>query len=274
MVSSVSIIIVNYNTFQLTCNCIESVYQKCIGIDFEIILVDNASQECNPNIFLEKFPAIKLISSSENVGFSKGNNLGIAVAQGEYILLLNSDTELVNDAISICVNYLKTHSDVAVVTTKLMFEDGRAQSVAQLFPNIIWNMLELLRFQKFFPKIGNRLLMGGFFDYKTELEIDWTWGAFFMFPKYLLKKIPNQKLNDDFFMYCEDMLWCWNFKKIGYKIMYIPYGEVFHIFGGTSSIGYRKAQLKINHNLFITQNYSKIKSWFVIKMEDLMGKSD
>lgn len=274
MVKTVSIIIVNYNTYQLTCNCIESIYQKCTEIDLEIILVDNASKECNPDLFLEKFPEIILIKSEENVGFSKGNNLGVDVAVGEYILLLNSDTILINDSISICVNYLMKNTDVAVVTTKLLFEDGRVQSVAQRFPNIFWNILELLRFQKIFPKLGGKLLMGGFFDYQTELEIDWTWGAFFMFPKFLLKKIPNGKLNDDFFMYCEDMLWCWNFKKIGYKIMYIPYGEVFHIFGGTSSVGYRKAQLKVNHKLFITQNYSRIKSWLVIKMEDFMGKSD
>ena len=82
----VSIIIINYNTFQLTSNCIASIYQQCKGLSFEIILVDNASIECKPLIFKEKFPDIILIESAENVGFSKGNNLGIEVAKGEYIL--------------------------------------------------------------------------------------------------------------------------------------------------------------------------------------------
>lgn len=274
MVNKVSIIIVNYNTFQLTCNCIESVYHKTLGVNFEIILVDNASTESNPDLFLDRFPNITLIKSDMNVGFSKGNNLGINVATGDYILLLNSDTVLKNDAIFICTKYLSENSKVGVVTAKLLNLDDTAQSVAQRFPNVIWNLLELLRFQKVFPKIGSKLLMGGFFDYKSNLEVDWTWGAFYMFPAYLLKKLPNNKLNDDFFMYCEDMLWCWQFRELGYKIMFNSEAEVYHLFGGSTSVGYRKAQLKVNHKLFITNNYSKLKSWMVIKMEDFMGISD
>ena len=124
----VSIIIINYNTYQLTYNCIQSIYDKCHGLDYEIILVDNSSNECNPDVFLEKFPNIVLVKSRENAGFSKGNNLGIEKAIGQYILLLNSDTVLVNDAVSICYEYLHSHATVGVVTTKLIFPDGRIQS--------------------------------------------------------------------------------------------------------------------------------------------------
>ena len=251
---TVSVIIINYNTFQLTCNCIESIYQKCNGNDFEIILVDNASQECNPNIFLEKFPAIKLIRSPENVGFSKGNNLGIAAAKGEYILLLNSDTELVNDATSPCLHHLANNKHVGVVTTKLIFPDGRIQSTCQRFPNIFYNVLEILRFQKFFPRIGGRLLLSCFFDYKEPVSIDWTWGAFFMFPKNILAKLPNGKLNDDFFMYCEDMKWCLDIKKLGYAIHYIPNGEVIHYMGASS--GDKKPLMIKNHAYLMNNNYN------------------
>jgi GT2 family glycosyltransferase len=256
MVTSVSIIIINYNTFQLTCNCIESIYQKCKAVDFEIILVDNASDECNPNIFSEKFPAIKLISSPENVGFSKGNNLGIAVAQGEYILLLNSDTELVNDAISPCIQHLSKNKKVGVVTTKLIFPDGRIQSTCQRFPNIFYNLLELLRFQKIFPIVGGKLLLSCFFNYKEKVSIDWTWGAFFMFPKNLLQKLPNGQLNDEFFMYCEDMKWCMDIKKMGYEIHYIPNGEVIHYMGASG--GAKKPLMIQNHAFFMKENFNLI----------------
>jgi len=96
----VSVIILNYNTFQLTCNCIASVIEFTKDISYEIILVDNQSTECDADLFKDKFPFIKLIKSPENGGFAKGNNLGIGFATGELILLLNSDTYLSEDAIS------------------------------------------------------------------------------------------------------------------------------------------------------------------------------
>ena len=95
----VSIIIINYNTFELTSQCIASVEEQTKGIAYEIILVDNASKECSPQQFTAKFPTIHLIESSVNLGFAGGNNLGIAAAQGDVILLLNSDTKLINNAV-------------------------------------------------------------------------------------------------------------------------------------------------------------------------------
>src|SRR4051794_40929468 len=102
----VSVIIINYNTFSLTCKCIESIINKTSGIEFEIILVDNASTECDPDLFKKKFPFITLIKNKENSGFSRGNNTGIHSAKYEYILLLNSDTELVNNALFLACSRL------------------------------------------------------------------------------------------------------------------------------------------------------------------------
>ena len=93
-----SIIIINYNTFTLTCNCIRSIHEKLTGLSYEIVLVDNASVERDPNEFKALFPDIVLVASKENTGFTGGNNLGLKHASGEYILLLNSDTELINNA--------------------------------------------------------------------------------------------------------------------------------------------------------------------------------
>lgn len=252
----VSIIIINYNTYQLTYNCIQSIYDKCHGLDYEIILVDNSSNECNPDVFLEKFPNIVLVKSRENAGFSKGNNLGIEKAIGQYILLLNSDTVLVNDAVSICYEYLHSHATVGVVTTKLIFPDGRIQSTCQRFPNVVYNLLELFRIQKFLPKLGAQLLLAGFFDYKSVAKVDWTWGAFFMFPKNVLTQLPNNHLHDDFFMYCEDLKWCFDIHKAGYEIHYIPQGEVIHYMG--SSGGAKKPLMIKNHNTFMNENFN----WF------------
>ena len=107
-----SIVIINYNTFQLTCNCIASLKEKLQGVEYEIILVDNASVECDANLFKEKFPFINLIKSSTNTGFTGGNNLGVNASTGEYLLLLNSDTELINNAPEICLGYIQQHKEV------------------------------------------------------------------------------------------------------------------------------------------------------------------
>src|SRR5205085_2670410 len=114
----VSIIIVNYNTFELTCACIQSVLARTEKVSFEIILVDNASVERPAGDFLEKFPSIILVENKENLGFARGNNAGIARASGDMILLLNSDTELMNDAIAICWSFLQTQPSVGVVSAR------------------------------------------------------------------------------------------------------------------------------------------------------------
>ena len=90
----VSVIIINYNTFQLTCDCISSVLKHTKMVSYEIVLVDNASTERNPALFLEKFPSIKLVKSEKNLGFAGGNNLGINIATGDYFFLINNDTEI------------------------------------------------------------------------------------------------------------------------------------------------------------------------------------
>ena len=112
----VSIIIINYNTFSLTCKCIESLYKYNNGFSYEIILVDNASSECDAKIFSEKFPNINLVISEKNLGFAGGNNLGIKHATGNFILLLNSDTELIENSIFSCINYMKENKKIGVLS--------------------------------------------------------------------------------------------------------------------------------------------------------------
>ena len=122
-----SIIIINYNTFRLTCNCIQSIYDKLTDVDYEIVLVDNASIECDPNLFKQKFPAINLVISPTNSGFTGGNNLGVDNASGDYLLLLNSDIELLNNAPKICLDYILAHNDTGMTTCQLLYPDGKIQ---------------------------------------------------------------------------------------------------------------------------------------------------
>ena len=205
-----SIIIINYNTFTLTSNCIQSIYDKLKGVGYEIILVDNASIECDPNLFKNQFPEINLVISNTNTGFAGGNNLGLQHATGEYILLLNSDTELINNAPKICLDHLLANKETSLVTCQLSYPDGRIQHNCRRFRTIGWELLEIFPFYKLLPKQKREALMlHHYFDHQTFANCDWVWGTFMLFPQSIIEQLPHKKLSEDFFMYCEDVLWCW-----------------------------------------------------------------
>ena len=261
-----SIIIINYNTFQLTCNCIASIKEKLVDVEYEIILVDNASVECDANLFTIKFPFINLIKSLDNTGFTGGNNLGVAAAKGEYLLLLNSDTALINNAPAICLNYMQQHKEAGMVTCQLTYPDGRIQENCRKFRTISWELLEVFPFYKLLPKAKREALMlHHYFDHKSFVDCDWVWGAYMLFPKNIIEQLPQKKLSDDFFMYCEDALWCWDFKQLNYKIHFLPQAKVMHIHKGSVSkdkwIKIRTTSIK-NHAAFMKKFYPDYR-WYI-----------
>jgi GT2 family glycosyltransferase len=261
-----SIIIINYNTFRLTLNCIQSVYDKVSGLQYEIILVDNASSENDPDLFLEKFPEINLVKSSVNLGFAGGNNLGIKNSHGKYILLLNSDTELINNAPGICYDYMQQHTDVGLTTCQLLYPDGRIQHNCRKFRTISWELSEIFPFFRLLPKQKQgKLMLHRYFDHRSVAECDWVWGTFMLFPSSIIEQLPGKKLPEDFFMYGEDILWCWEFKKRRYKIIFLPDAKVMHIHKGSTSKNKLK-KVKItgikNHAVFMKKFYPDAR-WYI-----------
>jgi GT2 family glycosyltransferase len=244
MAPQVSIVILNYNTNTYTCNCIKSIKEKTIGVSYEIIVVDNASPKEDPNQIKQLFPEINLILSPENLGFSKGNNLGIEHAKADVYLLLNSDTTLVNDAVSIAYKRLMSHPRIGVAGCRLIYEDGRLQrSTGRLWP-IKEQIIHLLRIPKLLPKkIRSKYMLGNYFDHAEEVSVGWIWGTFFMIKKEVIQKMPGKKLADDFFMYCEDFQWGIETKRAGYKILFTPDAQVIHYAeGDKSSSSYKMKQ--------------------------------
>ena len=261
-----SIIIINYNTFQLTSNCIQSIKDKLQGLSYEIILVDNASKECDPKLFLEKFPDIHLVESCENTGFTGGNNLGLQHAKGEYVLLLNSDTELINNAPKICFDYMQQHPEAGMTTAQLRYPDGRLQHNCRKFRTISWEVMEVVPVYKLLPKEKQEeTMLHHYFDHQHFTKCDWIWGTYMMFPKKILQQLPGGKLADDFFMYCEDVLWCWDFQKLGYEIHFLPEAKVMHVHKGSSSKDKLMAVKKMgirNHAKFMKKFYPDWR-WYV-----------
>ncbi len=234
---TVSIIILNYNTFQLTCNCIESIIEFTKDISYEIILVDNLSNECDADLFKQKFPSINLIKSNENGGFAKGNNLGIQAANGDFILLLNSDTYLIEDAISKTINFYKKENLKGLIGCKMIYPNGKIQHTARKFRSISWELLDVFRFLLYILSYKKRanLMLGKYFKSNFNTECDWLNGAFFMFTKTALVKLPQHKLDERFFMYGEDHLWCWQFQQIGYHSYFYSEAQIVHINNGSTA---------------------------------------
>ena len=233
----VSVIIVNYNTFKITCNCIESVIKYTKDVNYEVVLVDNASTKDNPDDFQTKFPGIKLVKSDVNGGFAKGNNLGIQHATGDIILLLNSDTYLTEDSISKAAEHLQNKPDVGALTVRLVYPDGKLQHTARKFRSIKNELLDLMRpLLKVLPyKRRSQLMLNQYFHGDYNTYCDWVSGAFMMFRRSLLEKLPGKLLDERFFMYGEDQLWCYQFTQQGVYNFYLSETTVVHIHGASTN---------------------------------------
>jgi GT2 family glycosyltransferase len=253
----VSIIIINYNTFQLTCDCIRSVIAQTTTIPFEIVLVDNASTYDNPDNFLFHFPDIILVKSPENGGFAKGNNLGICHARGDIILLLNSDTILTEDSIGKAALFLKAHRGIGMMSVRLTYANGSYQHNARKFRSIGNELLDLLRPALYTLPYRKRatLMLNQYFKGDFDTGCDWVSGAFLMFPKSLLQHLPGGKLDERFFMYGEDQLWCYQAVHAGYSNYYLADTSVIHIANASTEPAKQLKLLKtmLAHELVIMQ---------------------
>ena len=242
----VSIIIVNYNTFDVTCNCIESVIRYTKECTYEIILVDNASTKGNADDFRARFPSIHLIKSPVNGGFAKGNNLGIAHATGNIILLLNSDTYLQEDSISKAAKKYSSLDGVSALTVRLIYPDGKLQHTARKFRSIANEILDLFRpVLKLLPyKKRSQLMLNQYFNGDYDTRCDWVSGAFMMFHKSLLDTLPGKILDERFFMYGEDHLWCYQFSQLQLRCYYYSQTKVVHIHGASTDPSKQLSLLK------------------------------
>ena len=261
----VSVIIVNYNTRQMTDEAINSVYEHTSGIDFEIILVDNASADGSKEFF-EKKDGITYIYSQENLGFGKGNNLGLKYAKGRNILFLNSDTLLRNNAIQILSDYMDANPDVGVSGGNLFNHEGRPTISYEIKrPSIIRELNKVLggRLYSIFYKDTR------FNSSKKVKEVGYVSGADFMTRKTILDN--HGAFSPEFFMYYEETELAHRINKASYKIMSVPDAEIVHLQGmSQKSIASQFNELKYSWMIESFWKYLKVSnskcSIFFIKL--------
>lgn len=228
---NITVIIISFNTKDLTLECIKSVQEKTKKTTYEIIVIDNKSTDGSVES-LKKTKGIRLILNMDNVGFSKANNQGIVKSSGRYILLLNSDTYLLEDSLGKMVEWMDKNHEVGISSCKLLNLDNTIQENGGFFPTlsrvILWSTL-----LDDIPGIGE--LFGSFHPkrnfFKSEHRQDWVKGAFMLLRKDVLEKTGG--LDEKIFMYAEDVEFCFRVKLNGWNVVYTPETKIVHI-GGAS----------------------------------------
>jgi GT2 family glycosyltransferase len=230
----VSIIILNYNTCELTLNAIQSVYDSQTTSSYEIIVVDNHSSDASVTEIKRRYPDVRLIENLRNDGFSKGNNIGIKLATGRYILLLNSDTIMGFDSLQTMIAFMDQNVPVGAAGCKIVLPDGSLDKACKRgFPTPSASFYYAFGFSKLFPKVArfNQYQLG-YLDPNQDYPVDCLVGAFMMVRKQAIDQVGM--LDEDFFMYGEDIDWCYRIKKGGWQIHYYPYTQIVHHKGASS----------------------------------------
>lgn len=265
----ISFIIVNWNTKELIEQGINSIYKYAVGFSYEIILVDNASEDGSAQMVAKKFPNVKLIAEKENLGFSRGNNSGIKKAVGEFIFLFNSDAYLVDTSLKNLLKKARELPNVGAIAPQILNEDRSIQQSAGFKPDL----LRIFLWMSFIDDLPlGEYLRPYHVDhdsfYKKQHKVDWITGAAFMIPKKVIDKVGM--LDRDIFMYSEDVDWCIRIKKAGFDIYISPSAKIVHIGRGSSKKISKNAILGEYKGLIYL--YKKYHSKFSLQMLILLLK--
>ena len=253
----ISIVIVSINIKDLLRTCLKSVSAALKGIESEVIVVDNASSDGTPEMVAKEFAWVKLIRKEKNRGFGQNNNFGMRVAKGRYVLLLNSDTEIIDKKIfKEMIDWMDTHPEVGVVSCALLNPDRKTlQGSGGYFPTLLrvfaWmSFLDDLpgidRLVKpYHPLHGWSPFYKGEGYFKKPHRQDWVTGAYFLMRKSAMDEVGL--FDEDFFLYVEEVELSYRFIKAGWEIWYLPKWKIVHY--GQVTIGSERAMVYELENL-------------------------
>lgn len=262
--TDVSIIIVNYNTSELTAKCVDSIIEKTTDIEYEIIVVDNASKEDTG--ILEHNNNIRFVASDTNLGFGKANNLGAKDARGEYLFFLNPDTYLINNAIYILHKAMSENRETGICGGNLFKKDMTPNHSFQLrFPGIWAELTDTV------SKVFHRRNRD--FNYSDKpKEVAYITGADLMIKKDLFDEVGG--FDKDFFMYFEETYLCHSVKSLGYKIMNIPDAHIVHLEGSSFKLKTSREDLfHTSQKLFLKKTHRSVSYYYFFKIAFIINNS-
>ena len=270
----VSIVIVNWKTPRLLAGCLRSLLKDpAARTDFELLVVDNNSGDGSVEMLRRDFPFVTTIANQDNVGFGRACNQVIPDAKGRYVLLLNPDTVVVDQAISKLADFMDANGDCGGAGPKILNADGTLQlSCRRSFPSPAVAFFRLTYLSVLFPRhpaIARYNLT--YADANQEMEVDALSGSCMMVRMAAIQQIGL--LDEDIFMYGEEIDWCWRLKQAGWTVNYVPAATVYHYHGASSrfrrvgatinlhkgmEVFYRKHHSQKHHALFNAMVYAAI----------------
>ena len=229
----ISIVIVSWNCKRFLLDCIASLQGQAPNDLMEIIVVDNASSDGTPEAVHRHFPNVTLIENDANVGFARGNNIGIDRTTGRYICLINPDVIVLDNCIVRMRDYMDSKTDIGMLGPKIVKRDGTVQRSCMRTPTL-WN--QFCRALGLDTLTNRSRVFGGYlmndFQYDEVRDVDVINGCFWMVRRTALNDVGN--LDPRFWMYADDLDWCWRFRKAGWKIVFFPEAQAVHYGGGSS----------------------------------------
>jgi len=264
-VIDLSVVILNFNTRDLTRTCLLTVLGSKMGqYRMEVIVCDNGSTDGSIEMIERDFPQVTFIKNGKNIGFAAGNNPGIRRAKGRYVLLLNTDTEVPEQTLVRMIEFMDTHKEAGAATCKILLPDGSMDPACHRgFPTPWVAFTYVTKLEKLFPKTR---LFGeyhqGYKDISKVHEVDCIVGAFFMVRRETIEDVGL--LDEDYFMYGEDIDWAYRIRKNGWKILFNPSVTILHKkkqSGRANSRKDRRVATEVYFHqynwLFYTKNYAK-----------------
>jgi GT2 family glycosyltransferase/lipopolysaccharide/colanic/teichoic acid biosynthesis glycosyltransferase len=258
-----SIIIVSYNVKPFLEQALHSVRKALLGIPSEVFVVDNGSGDGSVQLVREHFPEVCLIVNRENLGFARANNMALRKAKGDAICLLNPDTLVREDTFRVCIEYLNSHAEVGAVGCKILNPDGSLQlACRRSFPTPWVAFTKVIGLSRLFP--GSRVFGKynlTYLDSNEVAEVDSLSGSFMMVKQKVIKHVGL--LDEIFFLYGEDLDWCYRIRQKGWKVVYLPDTQIIH-YKGQSTKEAPFDSLRVFYGamrLFVKKHYKSGWSW-------------
>jgi len=243
---TLSIIIVNWNTCEITRNCLTSVRDHVEGFNYEVIVVDNASSDSSVEMIRAEFPDVRLIVNDSNLGFGRANNIGMRLARGRYFFLLNSDTVVFDDSVQRLVAFMEAGPGIGIAGCKLLFEDRTLQGSCSRFPSIKLALLEDLMLYKFMSRRRQgEVLLGGYWEHDQTRDVDAVWGAAMLVRREVFDQTSG--FDERIFMYGEDLEWCMRVCDLGWRITFAHDCRIVHLNHKSAEIKYGDERVDLCH---------------------------
>ncbi len=230
-----SIIIVSWNVSSLLAACLDSLRLESLradGLTVEVIVVDSASSDGTGAMLTARYPQVKLLAQTENVGFTVGNNVGLKAATGRMLMLLNPDTVVIGDALAQLVKYIDAHPEVGVVGPQTRNSNGTIQSTRRRFPTLVTAIFESTWLQPFAPRrVLDRFYVTDVAD-DAVADVDWVQGSALIARREAYERVGG--LDERYVMFSEEVDWCKRIKAVGWRVMYVGTARIIH-YGGQST---------------------------------------